>query len=444
VFQGFPIFYKHEKTMKSKSMRSIIFPVLIIQLAAQIAAIGQSEPPIVMPDGSKVSLLGVTYGTHHVPPGYEADGKKIRSIDTPSTNSTVVWLAHEHDPNEWRGYNLLLSDDANTEIIPLDASVRCYAKDDVEVDGYLLRAFPRWEKEFVLSIVTLQNLKVLKDTITVENPHPVSMEKFKTEPLPAKKSDGDFKVTLTKLEADAPLPPYERHTDLPLTDARNKCVRIGFELSDTNWQPLKVETSDAIGDHMMAFLELQSSDLMRKYLAGPHPLAFAADDDYRGYYYRWGLWPEEPAWKIRLEFMRTSGFDTAEILSLTDIPVRAGRLRDYYAELSWRPGQTNNVLEDYTVNGIELKLLAPFLIHENNGLHLKVMIRSDFDLDANNIHITILKATDDQDQPLDFRTSPASGNGSFELVNSHDMKTLNLKLAVHRSRFVEFNVKPTE
>src|SRR4051812_15967604 len=58
---------------------------------------------LLLGDGTKLTLLGVTYGKHHVAPNYEAIGGTVRYgnwIDGPS-NLTVVWIEAEHDPSRW-------------------------------------------------------------------------------------------------------------------------------------------------------------------------------------------------------------------------------------------------------------------------------------------------------------------------------------------------------
>jgi hypothetical protein len=55
-----------------------------------------------------------------------------------------------------------------------------------------------------------------------------------------------------------------------------------------------------------------------------------------------------------------------------------------------------------------------------------------------------MAATDDQGRELwSFEKPPWAGHFSIEFARVHDdVKSLNLKLALHKSRFVEFTVKP--
>lgn len=60
------------------------------------------------------------------------------------------------------------------------------------------------------------------------------------------------------------------------------------------------------------------------------------------------------------------------------------------------------------------------------------------------MNLTVVSATDDQGRDLwSFGGSPWAGHYSIEFANVHDdIKSLNLKPALHKSRFVEFTVKP--
>src|SRR5882724_6631828 len=74
---------------------------------------------ITLSDGTKLTLVGVTYGKHHVYPGVKANGTRAHGraqLDT--TNDTlVVWIKSEHKPNQWPNFQLLVYDPANTACV---------------------------------------------------------------------------------------------------------------------------------------------------------------------------------------------------------------------------------------------------------------------------------------------------------------------------------------
>ena len=93
----------------------------------------------------------------------------------------------------------------------------------------------------------------------------------------------------------------------------NKGVEIDFDAqqkgqSATNWRPVQIETTDATGNYIKGWIN-----------------NYRQNGEMSGYFYQPGLWPDEPAWKVRVEFSRTSGFNADELWSVTNIPVQRGQ-----------------------------------------------------------------------------------------------------------------------
>ena len=65
------------------------------------------------------------------------------------------------------------------------------------------------------------------------------------------------------------------------------------------------------------------------------------------------------------------------------------------------------------------------------------------------MRMTLVKLTDDQGQDLQNYNSGSSGNGTsttygYQLQNIAGATNLNLTIALHKSRFVEFTAKPAK
>ena len=60
------------------------------------------------------------------------------------------------------------------------------------------------------------------------------------------------------------------------------------------------------------------------------------------------------------------------------------------------------------------------------------------------MRITLLQATDENGHDLGNHFAAAGYNCSFDFPNQKEMKSLNLKFALHKSRFVEFTARPTK
>ena len=96
----------------------------------------------------------------------------------------------------------------------------------------------------------------------------------------------------------------------------NKCVQIAFDIqqkgqSVTNWRPVRVDTSDATGNSIQGWIN-----------------EYFQNGQAAEYFYQEGLWPDEPAWKLRVEFSRTSGFSDDEVWAMTNVPVSRARQQD--------------------------------------------------------------------------------------------------------------------
>lgn len=148
----------------------------------------------------------------------------------------------------------------------------------------------------------------------ISNPAHKSFTKWTADPLPNTKEDGDLSVTLTKLVAGANMP-YTRNSDNP-DDAMNKGVQVTFHAERagkrvTNWQPVSVETTDATGNRAAINY-------------GPNGNQVQWQGDEGTFTYQYGLWPDEPAWKMHMEMTQTSDFSSDEQWTVQNIPVVPG------------------------------------------------------------------------------------------------------------------------
>ena len=99
-----------------------------------------------------------------------------------------------------------------------------------------------------------------------------------------------------------------------------------------------------------------------------------------------------------------------------------------------------------TVNGIHLKLFPAILYQDQNnggGQSVSFSLKADPDPESSGLRLTVLKATDDQGHYLQSRGSSwGGGNYQYQYANARSVKTLNLAIVIHKSRYVEFTVKP--
>jgi hypothetical protein len=439
--------------MKTRILLWNVVSVLTVGISGALGKAGDAvafpavgEPQIIhLDDGTKLTLLGTTCGYYHMAPGYE-NLRTANWIYTPS-NTTVVWIEEEPEPSK-QPIELLVSDRANTGCVNLEARQQSFVKSGVFLQSFVMRAYPRWDKETILRVRPYRGVPV-KGEFVITNPKPGTFAQWTPSPLPDMESDGDLEVTLRKLFAGVPLPHYQGRTNESANDPANQCVHLNFDFrqngqSTTNWAPWPVQTTDVAGNW--------SRGLIRGYptngIYSNNPLNWVFD----GYFYQPGLWPDRP-WKVRLEFIQRSGFSDDEMVTFTNVPVKPGTQQDWDDEwTAWDVGRTNFpfTVIPATVKGVHLKLLPPLLLSDQYSTgHPKdigIIIGADPGFNPKGMNLTVVAATDDRGRDLWSFEKPAwAGHYSIEFARVHDdIKSLNLTLALHKSRFVEFTVKPTK
>jgi hypothetical protein len=319
----------------------------------------------------------------------------------------------------------------------------------VSLQSFVLSAFPRWDKETILRVRPYRG-SASKEHFVLTNPVPGTVANWIPKPLPDTESDGDLEVTLTKLVAGVPVPYREGSSHAPTNDPANQCVHLDFDFrqngqSTTNWDPWPVQTTDASGNWSRGLIyAYPKNGVAPSYPDRVHP-SFPPEND--GCYFQPGLWPDEP-WKVRLEFIQRSGFSDDEMVTFTNLPVRSGSQQDADDEWTWDAGKTNfNFVATATANGAHLQLLPPLLVvnrWQSSEKDISIIIEADPGFKPQGMNLTVMAATDDQGRELwSFEKPPWAGHFSIEFARVHDdVKSLNLKLALHKSRFVEFTVKP--
>ena len=134
-------------------------------------------------------------------------------------------------------------------------------------------------------------------------------------------------MTLTKLVSGADLP-YPRDQDDP-DDVINKGVQVAYRVERggkpvTNWSPASVEITDATGNRTTI-----------NYGPGGNQVRWNGDE--AAFTYQNGLWPDEPAWKVRMEMTQNSDFSSDEQWTAENIPVVPGSQQSFNSlTVGWR------------------------------------------------------------------------------------------------------------
>jgi hypothetical protein len=78
-----------------------------------------------------------------------------------------------------------------------------------------------------------------------------------------------------------------------------------------------------------------------------------------------------------------------------------------------------------------------------NGKVVGILITTDPDAESAGMRMTPLSMTDDQGRTLNNQGSSwGGGNYQYEFGEPRNVQSVNITIALHKSRFVEFTVKP--
>ena len=151
--------------------------------------------------------------------------------------------------------------------------------------------------------------------------------------------------------------------------------------------------------------------------------------------YQSGLWPDEPAWLMRVEFSRRSGFTPEELWTVRGLP--APNLLPY----STRPAPAGAVAQT-NLFGSRLEV---FPLRDGRGglggIELEVHVTPP----PSGFRLTLVKVTDEQGRAVNpGGNSWGGGEYKFSLRDLTNSMALDVTLALHQSRFVEYLARPEE
>jgi hypothetical protein len=439
--------------MKMKIVLWSVVSILIIGLAGG-AYLRLRRPQVITFDsGDKLTLLGVDYGKRHVPPGVKAPATTASSTNvrprigrggtfTTTTDMLVVWVRQEHDAKQYMNCQYYLYDAAGTACV--GESGMNYGNGNRqqgnEVVAVQFNAFPRRQGKFVLRVQKYgpQGQEVPAGKFIIRNPARGSFSSWTAAALPATQEDDDLAVTLKKLTTGADMS-YKRNQDDD-SDAANKGVEATFQVQRNgkpvaNWEPVSVTTSDATGNSVSGWIGQNNwqdnSDVVT---------------------YQYGLWADEPAWKVRFEFSQQTDFANNELWSVANIPLLPGLQQEMWNyNNNRRNSNTNTPVAETDLNGFHLKILPAkqFTDVPPNSQPAGVFQIQTTPSLPDGWRLTLVKLTDDQTNDVGNWNYGTTGNGTtttlrFGLREISGVTNLNATIALHKSRFVEFTTKPAK
>jgi len=151
----------------------------------------------------------------------------------------------------------------------------------------------------------------------------------------------------------------------------------------------------------------------------------------------WLLWPDEPAWKLRLEFARRSGFAPDELWHVQGIPVPGND--------AFTPGSFRTNLQGVSLSVRGISDAQGFLPDGTMSLNVTSnMLNMTWTPSSPGLSVSLLEVQDDHGQNVQVAASGGGTHGvvCYRLNLVSHVHSLDARIAVRRSRFVEFLAKP--
>jgi hypothetical protein len=300
------------------------------------------------------------------------------------------------------------------------------------VHGWQIHAFPRRSKTLGLRFLsqgTNSRWEVAAE-FQIPNPAMRNHSQWTPEPWPVTRSDGDLEVTLREFQAGAPFDFRGKAGDEKTAPRQ---THAGFELrqagqSATNWTIQKITISDASGNRWSPFLGYGLGSVTNGIL------------EFAG-----ALWPGENAWKLDVEFVRTSGFTPDELWESPSIPIPTAGVATNFNARFQHDGATVELVglaSPQTDHPDPFKWIAKYWGDEDKTKIVSLAVRISPALDKR--RLKLLRAVDQNGR--DARQVEHRNEDHAEqafLLNPDDgATTLKLIFALQRSRFVQFIARP--
>jgi hypothetical protein len=485
--------------MKTKTLLLCVVSILIIGLAGGVYWWWTRPQVIKFSDDSKLILLGVDYGKRHVVPGGKLSAARTtpatpaarggrggvnrpirRTFNTPS-DTLVVWARAKYDytPNQYLNFQMVVYDKAGTACAQAGGAIASGSQSGDDVFTFQFDAFPRREGSLYLRAQESYNggNEMGDNKFIVANPAASkSFTKWTPEPMPDKQTDGDLAVTLTKLVSGVDTP-YLRNQDDP-DDAMNKGVQVAYRVERNgkpvkSWAPASLEFSDATGNRTA----------MNYYNPnGAYPVQWNGDEG--GLTNQNGLWPDEPAWKVRMEMTQNSDFSSDDEWTATNIPVVLGNQQSFNG-FAGRPNQAAPAVPfaEADLNGHHIKIFPAvqftnfparpanlpanvvFTQPQQTGLMIQIQpavvnytvrpmnVMNGMQVADDGMRMALAKITDGEGGEIQSYNSGSSSSGTvgaadsistfrYTLRDTTGVTNLNATITIHKNRFFEFTVKP--
>jgi hypothetical protein len=423
------------------------------------------EQSLILPDGSKLTLLRVTYGTNHVcryetgwqewlypllPKSLKPNLSPREATFSTAENTLMVWFRDDgtHHINQpfvavideygvesslFRSPNYTRTLNAGRKQSGTGGGV-VVSLAGPHISGWNLDSHPRRSKSFNVVIYSRERNgePVRVGQFSIRNPAANDTQAWTAEPLPLTRETNGLEITLAQFETGR----VEERLDSVLENLDAKyCSRASFQLKENgeaadNWTVNGINARNSSGEI------LRPQSFVPRWRNGRLVV------DFRG-----GLWLDEPAWKLNVDFQRTAGFPPEELWSINGVGVPPG---SEIAATNVVVEKSGKKFEFLGVSGPGAKLAEPYTgIEPIANIH----VRTPYLLDGWRIALVEVRDNRGQKARLEdyIRTASVGSGGatykqmlhgfSFEIPQG--VKTLDITFAITPMRHVQFVAKPT-
>ena len=275
--------------------------------------------------------------------------------------------------------------------------------------------------------------------VSFANPLYGQFPQWQPESVPMVKRVEDLEVRLERVLTGNRLPPHRLLKDYPWQDFEIELTTPKLPLSSLGPERVDISLRSSAGSNAWVVRDVELSDATGNRLLDSWTNVQRLRTDWGSGYsklMRWTLWPDESAWRLKLELNRLAGLTTGDLVTFSNVPILiAGATKPIKRTAALGPYQV--VLEETMVRG------------EYGGAYLKwllELLNPPGDLTA-----AVVQATVDTGAQLPVRQltqpRPGSGNDSdeqFEILVAvpTNATAVDVTCAIQKKRTVEFLVKP--
>ena len=432
-------------------LRQAVLGAIVLK-AVLLAAHAQPSPSqiVTLPDGERYEFAGVTYGTNHAPEF------EVRPLDSSQTNesSLRVW------------FRLLGANTPSTAGFQWISAALADQSGALAGKGDELIFFRRGPLQFATFEVAPRRSPVLQfcifqsdgtrrsyneiGRVSFPNPYFGQFPEWKPEPVPRVKKVGDLEVQLVNLMTGISLsgrPPVLANGKQGL-DFRpaQKGMHLAtfFDVSlqsergtNEEWVVQNAELSDATGNVLSSSSNVSSSG------DNVSPMTFSGE--YR-LFIPGTLWPDEAAWRLKLELKRKSGFAPDEFVTYKDAPVpKIGTTN--FIPVTNMVGGVQIALKEFVENGDRTNIRYPrgtnasFAVNDHTP---ETMVAVELPGHPEGVAVDFVRMIADTGEIFEKHGNswrPFYRGASLKFIPTN-AQTVDITWVVQKVRSVEFLVKP--